>query len=104
MCRIEITREKAIITEMYKCLNGLGPQYMSEIFQQTNAVSRRGPSFNVPRVNSTTKGLHSLRYQGPRLWNALPLNVKSSKTLNSLKNNLNAYKGAPCKCAACKKL
>ncbi len=102
MCSVEILREKAIICEMYKCLHGLGPQYMREIFEASGVESRIGLKFIQPRVNTTTYGLHSLRYRGPKLWNALPSSTKQSEDIPSLKVNLSNYKGVPCKCSLCR--
>ncbi len=91
MCSVEILREKAIICEMYKCLHGLGLQYMREIFEASGVESRIGCKFIQPRVNTTTYGLHSLRYRGPKLWNALPSSTKQSENIVNLKTNLSNY-------------
>ncbi len=102
MCTLEVLREKAIICEMYKCLHGLGPRYMREIFEASGVESRSGYKFFQPRVRSTTYGLHFLRYRGPKLWNALPSSTKQSENITSLKSNLASYKGVPCKCSFCR--
>ncbi len=102
MCSVELLREKAIICEVYKCLHGLGPHYMREIFQSTGVDSRKGIQFVQPRVNSTYFGLHSLRYRGPKLWNALPKSTKMADSETSLKTMLAKYEGAPCRCALCR--
>ena len=99
---IEITREKSIIIEMYKCLNGIGPEYMMDIFNTNSRSSRRGPNFVQPRVRTTNYGLHSLRVEGPRLWNNLKVNTKLSKNITVLRTNLQNYTGLPCKCSQCK--
>ncbi len=102
MCSVELLREKAIICEVYKCLHGLGPHYMREIFQSTGVDSRKGPTFVQPRVNTTYFGLHSLRHRGPKLWNALPMATKLADTETSLKTMLANYEGVPCRCALCR--
>ncbi len=102
MCSVELLREKAIICEVYKCLHGLGPHYMREIFQSTGADSRKGPIFVQPRVTSTYFGLHSLRHRGPKLWNALPKATKLADNETSLKTMLAKYEGTPCRCALCR--
>ena len=102
MCSMEILREKAIIVEMFKCMHGLGPKYMREIFDISNVASRVGKKFLLPRVNSTTYGLKSLRYEGPKLWNALPAKTKSCTDICDLKDKLAIYDGESCRCAMCK--
>jgi hypothetical protein len=102
MVSVEIMREKTIITEMFKCLHSLGPKYMSEIFTISTRESRLGPSFKAPRCRTTRFGEHSLRSQGPRLWNHLPKETKMSKTIVELKGKLINYSGQPCKCTMCR--
>ena len=102
MDSIDLNREKTILCEMYKCLNKQGPLYLTELFDVNQRSSRRGQTFIIPRVNTTTHGLHSIRYQGPRLWNMLSLELKSQPTLAKFKHELNNYSGNECKCAQCK--
>jgi hypothetical protein len=64
---------------------------MPEIFTISTRESRLGPSFKVPRCRTTRFGEHSLRFQGPRLWNHLPKETKMSKTIVELKNKLKNY-------------
>ncbi len=102
MCSLGLLREKAIILEIFKCLHGLGPKYTRKIFIISNVASRVGKKFILPRVNSTTYGLKSLRYEGPKLWNALPAQTKSCENISSLKIKLAVYDGESCRCAMCK--
>jgi hypothetical protein len=102
MCTVELQREKAIVTEMFKCLHGLGPIYMKELFQVQTTNSRRGPTFKIPRVRTTRFGTHSLRYRGPQLWNELSKDIKYKETLQQFKDSLIEYKGSQCKCNQCK--
>ena len=56
----------------------------------------------VPRVKSTTYGLHSLRYHGTYLWSFLPTSAKKAKTLADFKTELKSFKGVMCKCKMCR--
>ena len=102
MTSLELMREKAIITDIYKCVNGLGPDYLSELYTVKQQESRRGPTLLQPREGSAKYGTHSLRIMGPRIWNKLSKDIKSSKSINILKTRLEDYKGLQCKCALCK--
>lgn len=102
MDSLELTRTKYIIYEIYKFINGLGPEYMSDIFKKTSRNSRRGPLLNVERCRTSVHGLHSLRSLGPRLWNSLDTSIKNSDSIGALKTKLKDYKGAPCHCAMCR--
>ncbi|KAK2564471.1 hypothetical protein P5673_011913 [Acropora cervicornis] len=44
---------------------------------------------NVPRVNTTTYGLHSLCYSASKPWNSLPNSLRSASTTNTIKLALN---------------
>ena len=102
MCTVELLRERSIVSEMYKCLHGLGPKYMNELFHVQSTESRRGPTFKIPRVRTTRFGLHSLRYRGPQLWNELSNEMKNNDTLEQFRDSLITYKGSTCKCNQCK--
>ena len=42
-------------------------------------------SLLIPRVNTTTYGLHSLSYYGSKLWNSLPNTTRSPPTVAAFK-------------------
>ena len=77
---VEIKRKQTLCMEIFKTFNDLNPPYMKEFFRK-NSFSynlRSSDDLLVPRVNQTTFGLKSIRYEGAVLWNHLP------KTLNYL--------------------
>ena len=65
-CTLELRRIQTICTEIYKTLNYMGPVYMNNLIipNQSNYSTRRPLNLFVPRVNRTTYGLRSFRYQG----------------------------------------
>ena len=40
----------------------------------------------VPRVNQTTYGLRSIRYEGAVMWNHLPQHIKTAENIATFKN------------------
>jgi len=102
MDSLELTRTKCIIQEIYKFFNGVGPEYIGDIFEIACRNSRRGSLLKVVRCRTTVHGLHSLRSLGPRLWNNLDASIKNSSTVTTLKNNLKEYEGITCHCAMCR--
>ena len=42
-------------------------------------------TLHIPRVNSTTYGLHSSAYLGAKVWNCLPQTIKGAVTLSTFK-------------------
>ena len=78
VCRILDTVDKAIHTS--------SPTYISNIFNERKSkYNLRGErALNIPSVNTTKYGLHSIRYLGPKLWNSISndpykLNLKEFK-------------------------
>jgi hypothetical protein len=102
MCPLELMREKNVIIDIYKCINGIGSLYMKELFRLQKEDSRRGPTLQQPRARTAKYGTHSLKTLGPRLWNNLPKDTKISGSVNILKSKLEKYTGYPCRCAQCK--
>ena len=71
----------------------------TSVHEGNGVESQTGLDFFQPRVNKTTYGLHSLRYRGPKVWNALPASTKQSENIPSLMSKLTSYRGVPCKCS-----
>ena len=67
---------------MYKILNGLSPTYYSR------SVSNR--NLCIPR-HSTESFKRTVQYSGAKLWNSLPLNIRTSKTIISFKRNFQNF-------------
>ena len=84
---MKVRRMRYLCVEIYKTLNELNPGYMKDIFQvQQSAYSTRRPyNIKVPKVNQTTFGTRSIRYEGAKIWNHLPNSLKSAETLEIFK-------------------
>ena len=82
---------KAVFT--YKALNGHTPQYITELLKpvaQTRDRHLRSSSngtLAVPRSWSTVFD-RSFAVSAPKLWNSLPVELRSSQTLNGFKSDL----------------
>ena len=63
---------------------------MKQIFQlrETNRTVRNQYKLNlsVPKVNQVSYGEKSLRFYGPKIWNLLPLHVKTSENVKTFKD------------------
>jgi hypothetical protein len=101
---LHLGRIHTLVTEVYKSINHLNPTYVQEMFSVKNVTHnfRSSQILNVPRVKSTTFGIHSLRYQGARLWNLLPEEYKKANTLKSFKSKIRSWPGEVCKCKVCR--
>ena len=69
------SRLRAIALQVFKSIHQLGPSYLHNLFKPNlkRRSSRNKNSVDIPRVNTTTFGQHSLRFYGAKLWNELKL-------------------------------
>ena len=80
---------------VYKSLHNLAPPYLSEILHQ-HAPSRALRSadlllLEVPRARQKARGDRAFSVAGPRLWNALPLHIRSAQSLAVFKSLLKTH-------------
>ena len=76
---------------------------MQELFERSSFSysTRRSIDLKVPRVNQTTYGSRSIRFEGAKLWNHLPEHIKSVENLSILKNLIKYWAGPSCGCNYC---
>ena len=68
---------------------------MNEIFTLNRSLnsSRRPYNLMVPRINQSTFGLRSIQYEGPRIWNHLPDDIKMVQSYNSFMKMIKIRQG-----------
>ena len=79
---------------MYKCIKGLAPQYLSEVVIQVHGRNLRSTTLNnLPTVRCNTAIVHNSAFSstGPRLWNMLPNDIKTSSNLDVFKTRLKSF-------------
>ena len=88
-CHMNIRRLRFLCIEMYKTLNNLNPSFMKKIFEKRdeNRVTRDRYklNLNIPRKNQVTFGTKSLKFYRAKIWNALPVNIKTGENFNAFK-------------------
>ena len=97
---IEVNRFRYVSIEIYKSINNINPSFMKQIFQlrDTNRTVRNRYKLNlgVPKVNQVSYGEKSLRFYGSKIWNSLPLYIKTSGNLKTFKNISDSWNGRTC--------
>ena len=86
--------QQCINSSVYKYFEKRCPFYMENIYKPTlYRVHNTRNSHNrlTQPFRKTNLGQNSISYIGPSVWNALPDNLKQSKTLNAFKHNLKRY-------------
>ena len=83
----------AVLT--FKCLNGLAPQYLSSLIEvYVPSRSLRSASKNLLRVKDTkfkTLGDRSFSFTAPLIWNKLPINLRTEKSIENFKKMLKTH-------------
>ena len=89
---LHIIRKKAKARIMYKTLNKLGPVSLSSLFTYKNEITNyklrnvsSGLCLPKPRTNSMKK---SFMYNGAKLWNSIPNEIRESKSLSCFQRKL----------------
>ena len=80
---MRVRQMQCLCVEIYKTLSDLNPKYMQELSERNSSSysTRRLNDLKIPRVNQTSCGSRSIRFEGSRLWNHLPEKIKSSENL-----------------------
>ena len=87
-----------LLTIVFKCLHGNGPQYLSELLcrKMTRSGLRSANSIilYIPRTLSRAEQStadRSFSMSGPKLWNQLPVSIQNSCSLDVFKSRLKTF-------------
>ncbi len=84
-----------ILLITYKALNGLAPQYLSELLSHYSPPrplrSQNSGHLIKPGLSNSTAGGRSFFYLAPKLWNNLPYTVREADTLFQFKSRLKTH-------------
>ncbi len=85
-----------ILLMTYKALNGLAPQYLSELLSHyipPRPLRSQNPGRSIiPRISKSTAGGRSFSFLAPKLWNNLPNTVREADTLCQFKFKSSKFK------------
>ncbi len=72
-----------ILLITYKALNGLAPQYLSELLLHYSPPRLlQSQNLIIPRISKSTAGGRSFFYLAPKLWNNLPNTVREANSVS----------------------
>ena len=84
-----------VLLVVFKCLNGLGPSYLSELllsYQPSRTLRSSGAGLLVvPHTKTKTHGEAAFSHYGPKLWNSLPENIRTAETVDVFKRRLKTH-------------
>ena len=94
--KLETRRAKSKAKTMYKVLNKAAPSSLVKLFKHKKEIIQydlRGSSTSLQLPQPKTEKLKkSFSYDGAKIWNSLPADVRNSETLTIFKNWLNCTK------------
>ena len=90
-----ISRLRTMATEVFKIVNGLHPSSLNDMFysKESHYDMRDCSILEQSRKNTTTYGLRSFIYQGAKLWNSLPLPIKTQPDVINFKYHIKSWPG-----------
>ncbi len=94
---------KAIVSEVFKSLNNLNPNFMNKMFQVKDITYdlRDSNSLCQPKFNKITYGKTTFSYYGTYIWISLPTDIKQCTSLDNFKTMLKAWEGPKYPCSMC---
>ena len=92
---------KETVLEIFKTINDLNSISMKSIFSAKLNARVRPNNILVKARKSVTFGDKSLATLGPKIWNALPQNIKADNSYVKFKEYIPTWFGTKCKCNLC---
>ena len=98
-----LNRLRKLSIEIYKITMKDCPTFLSDLFtrKEIHYDLRDNMRLEQPAYNTVTYGKNSVRYQGAKLWNSLPPNIKEQTTQSQFKRLINTWLGPSCLCSVC---
>ena len=86
-------RSRCLAVEVYKCVHGLNPTYLNDLFTEplANYNFRDTCGLHQPQFHTYTYEFKSFRYAGSKLWNSLPCAIKNTNDINEFKKNITEW-------------
>ena len=96
---------RSLLIEVYKALNELNPKFIAEFFtvKDLSHNLRNSNLLFLPPVKTFRYGVNSIHFRSCVIWNSLPAEIKTVKSLNSFKSKLRSIQ-IKCNCSVCRKV
>ena len=100
---LHIKMMKSMACEVFKMVNDFSPKYIQDMvnIKVSNYNFRNDQQATLPKVNSTSYGLKSFRYEAARIWNSFPNNIRGAESYCQFKRLIRSRDGINCKCSSC---
>ena len=98
------SKRKKLAIEIFKTVNNLNPDFMKNIFTSKQNPWVRPYDLLVRGHKTVTYDDKSLKILGPKIWNALPTEIKRDTSLIKFKEYDKLWSGHSYKCNLCKSI
>ena len=100
---MKIMALRYLAIEVYKCINGINPKYLNDLFtiKERKYQLRNVSIIDRDKVQTTNHGLKSFKYYGAKIWNSLPNSCKSAISVEDFKVLIKSWNGPKCSCSVC---
>ena len=101
---IHTSNLRSLMTEVYKSINHLNPQFMWNLFElkEVPYSLRGGNKLVLPPTKKITYGLYGLIFRASLIWNNLPSEIKESINLIDFKQKIRKWFPNICGCRLCR--
>ena len=90
-----------LLFEVYKCVNGMVPPLLHNIFTKKETGHHLRISDLLVLPNYKTVGLKSFTYKGSLIWNNTPDNLKNITNFEKFKKSITDLESIYCSCKIC---
>ena len=101
---IRINLLRCLAIEVFKCVIGFNPDYLNKmIHKKSSPYELRDTSIlSRPKINYYIHyGLKTFSSYGAKVWNTLPVSLKSGLSLYEFKQMIKSWDGPSCCCSIC---
>ncbi len=98
-----IERLRIIVTEVYKAINGMSPEFLQDLFVIKANVHdlRNNNTMKLYKFKTMTYCKHSIKYVAGILWNSINVDIKDTDNVNVFKRKIRNWQGPICQCGEC---
>ena len=95
---------RLLAIELYKAKNNLSSQLVLDLFQrrEVNYNICSQTDFSLRSVNTSSYGLRSSRYLALEIWNLVPQDIRSAKSLSQFIRKIKSWILDGCACILCR--
>ena len=102
--RINHRNIQFLAIELFKFLKGEAPSFLERIFVYNDEFvnTRNHFVFRARKISSTYFGRECISFLAPKIWDLVPEDIKTAKSLSIFKSKINSWIPKDCPCLLCR--